>query len=212
MTNVEASINLISDFYAKHYGNIDDLKEKYINHFWLSSKIKKEGLIDRFQSDYDFLADVPENLCINPDDDLLGNLNEYRYFFKHATILLSNDVYRSDFINPFTEKQATPHDIVEAKMFLFDASSPKEAVEKMNSLWKREKSQGEKDNDNKEIDLKIEDIKNQIDDNTEALAVLDDDLEYLNAFCDLTMKLGKLAIVSIEEYRDKMKKDTIRED
>ena len=59
--------------------------------------------------------------------------------------------FKSDFINPFTGEQAIPHDIAEAKMYLFDASSPKEAVERMNVLWQQKKELQKKDSNENSI-------------------------------------------------------------
>ncbi len=214
MTTVDACINLITDFYEGFYGKTDKLKERFINQYWVSSDIKKKSLIDRFQSDYDFLIYASDNIESEKDDNRLNIINEYRTFFKYATILLNNDVYNSDFINPFTGKQAIPHDIVEAKMYLFDASSPKEAIKKMNALWqqKKELHRKEKNNDNStkdEVSNIYNDLKIQLEDAREGFAAIDDNLEYCIAFGDMTMKLGELAIASLEVYADVMEYENI---
>ena len=202
MVMVEACVNLITEFYESFYGNINDLKEKYINQYWVCSDIKKKSLIERFRGDYDFLMETPESLGINLDDVRYKSLSEYLVFFKCAIILLSNDVNKSDFINPFTGKQAIPHDIAEAKMYIFDASSPKEAVEIMNNIWHQKKKHQKQEKVNNYDDSQksniIADINRQFDDVKEELTAVHDDLEYNIAFCDMTIKLGEFALAAIE--------------
>ncbi len=216
MTAVDACIDVINDFYKRFYGDIDELKEKYINQYWICSNIKKKSLIERFKSDYDFLINYPDNLGIEKDDDRLKTINEYCEYFKSATILLSNDVFKSDFINPFTGEQAIPHDIVEAKMYLFDASSPKKAVERMNVLWQQKKELQKKDSNENSIKDEgpdtFNDIYKQFEDVGEGFSAVIDDLEYDLAFCDMTMKLGELAIASIEMYMDIKERDKLNSD
>lgn len=214
MTIAEAGIELIIDFYEGFYGKTDKLKEKFINQYWLSSNIKKKRLIERFQSDYDLLKDASDDIGSENDDKRLKNINEYRDFFKYATILLSNDVYNLVFINPFTGKKAIPHDIAEAKMYLFDASSPKEANDKMKAFrqQKKELQRKEKNNDNSTKDEESDiynDLKKQVGDAREEFAAIDDNLEYLIAFGDMTMKLGELVVASLEMYVDVMEYENI---
>ncbi len=139
MTTIEECINLITDLYERFYGNTDELKEKFINQYYFSSNEKKNSLVTRFQIDYDFLLSVPDRLGIEKDDYRLKEINEYCEYFKYSTILLGNNVYNWDFCSPNDLELTFPHKIEEARMYLFDTSSPKEANEKMSVLWQQKK-------------------------------------------------------------------------
>ncbi len=133
---INHALNIKAECSEKGYPPVKELKEIFIKEIYqCKDPAERNALISRYEKSYDLLDIFSESSGVKKDVELQKDLEDYKSFFKSASILLMNMKTNSNFVNRYTNEQATPHDIVLAKMFIFDASSPKEAVEKMREIY-----------------------------------------------------------------------------
>lgn len=200
MTVSEELIREISGFYTCSYGSVERLKKKYINEYMYYSEEKKSELLERCNVYLDW-ANMMIEYCkifnVDSNDCRLELIDKYRQYFKSLSILLNNSIYKSDFINPFTNEKATPREIVEAKMFIFDTTSPKETTEVINKNHLGKKRDSSKNGNESweevssvsmfnDIDEFLDKTRKEIDDLNEYLEISTRQAELLEKIVTLT--------------------------
>ncbi len=120
-----------------NYGSVDYLRNKFLSDFKSLSFEERKTYAIKYMDDFEKIDRMITNVELargkridnNEADRFHFVLFGYWRFFRSAVILLNKSLYDMDFINFYHYKPVIPRDIVEAKMFMYNVSSPKEVVE-----------------------------------------------------------------------------------
>lgn len=135
----------------KDYGSIDLLRKRFLCDYKILSIDKRKARVEQYEEDIERIDRMITNVELARNNNTINDksaddyhflLFEYWRYFRSAIILMNDSIYKTGFHNRFTNKQAIPRDIIEAKMFIYNVSSPQEAIEYENTMKKRKMEDG----------------------------------------------------------------------